>query len=293
MNEKVEKFIHNLKQLNEQLPEIRDYFWLDIDRSSDTDRQRGIVFDSKFEKIKTLFSQSEKKVTAFLEESFYNPQKEAYKEAMVKLKAEFPNFDDWNEEAKNALIEKYTNDILKSITKPIDDSLGFSRRKISSELNNLTILSETNEFSDEFLSFYNSLDQTPSTHNSQKFIVRKYLLENGYDPKLVNSIKGFTSKSKPTRLSVYFPDGTEINNHFSAGTLAETIKKIGVDKVVALNMVCSNLPFVSKDKNMKGAFTVEDGYFVNTNSSTVMKKRQLEEISQRLNLDLKIDIVDR
>jgi hypothetical protein len=54
MNSKVEKFINGLKQLNTQLSELREYFWLGIDRNDETEWQRGFLFDSKFEKTMLL-----------------------------------------------------------------------------------------------------------------------------------------------------------------------------------------------------------------------------------------------
>ena len=292
MTEKVEKFVNDLKQLSNQFSEMRDYYWLDIDRSSDADRKKGILFDGKFEKVNELFQKTEKSVCKFLEDAFNDPEREVRKKAVKLLAEEFSNFKDWNEDAKSALIEKYTKDLLK--TKTMDDSLGFSKRKIFSELQSLTILTEANVFSDEFMEFYNSLDPTLSTHNSQKFIVRKYLLENGYDAELVNSIKGRSQKSKPSRLIVSFSDGTDICENSASNTLAETINKIGVEMVIGLNIIFDNVPYISKDKDLmyRGTF-LKNGYFVNTHSSTSTKKKQLEEISQKLNLDLKIDIIER
>ena len=303
MTERVEKFVTDLKQLSNQLSEMRDYYWLDIDRSSDADRQKGILFDEKFEKVNELFQKTEKSVCKFLEDAFNDPEREARKKAIKLLYEEFPNFKDWNEDAKNALIEKYTKDLLKAntlkakplkaSTKPVDENLGFSKRKIFAELQNLTILTEANVFSNEFMEFYNSLDQTSSTHNSQKFIVRNYLLENGYDAELVNSIKGRFQKSKPSRLIVSFSDGTDICGNSATKTLTETINKIGVEKVIGLNLTFRNAPYISNDRElMRNCASLNNGYLVNTHSSSITKKKQLEEISQKLNLNLKINIIE-
>jgi len=228
MNEKIKKFITDLKQLSIQLPELREYFWLDIDRSSDTDKQRGILFDSKFEKIKEQFLRTEKTMCKFLEDSFHNPKEEAKKEALKKLISEFQNFDEWDEIAKNALIEKYTNDILQKMIKSREDD---------------------NERA---------------------------------------------SRSKPSNLLVIFSDAKQICEKNAAKTLAETIRTIGIEKVIGLNLIHSKVPFISKDKDaMRLAVPLENGYFVNAHSGAQTKKRQLEEISRRLNLNLKIDIVER
>jgi hypothetical protein len=227
MNEKVEKFINDLELLNSQLHEMREYFWLNIDRTNETDRQRGILFDNKFEKIKDQFLQNKKTVGNFLEKSFFDPKKEARNEALNKLYSEFANFDEWDEIAKNALIEKYTNDILKINT---------GTKVVSGE-------------------------RSPKANN--------------------------------TKLLVTFNDGTKICETTSAKTFAETIRKIGIEKIIELNIIVDKAPFVSRDKEMRGRIALDDGYYVNSHSSTFAKKRLLEDISQRLNIGLKIEIIGK
>jgi len=227
MNKKVEKFINDLELLNGQLHEMREYFWLNIDRTNETDRQRGILFDNKFEKIKDQFLRTEKTVSKFLEKSFFDPKEEARKEALNKLYSEFANFDEWDEIAKNALLEKYINDIVKINTKQKVDTVERSPKTIS------------------------------------------------------------------TKLLVIFNDGTKICEPTSSKTFAETIRKIGVEKIIELDILVDKAPFVSKDNEMRGGVALDDGYYVNTHSSTPAKKRLLVDISQRLNLDLKIEIVGK
>ncbi|MDR0206534.1 MAG: hypothetical protein LBI45_04680 [Bacteroidales bacterium] len=232
MNEKIEKFICDLKQLNIQLPELRDYFWLNIDRSNETDMQRGILFDKKFEKIKSNFKITEKYVIKFLENSFNDPKVEARKEAINKLSLEFQSFNEWDEVAKNALIEKYTNDILIKTTKS----------KIADKI----------------------------------------------------ADKDNASRKKQTKLLVTFPDGTQISENEASETLAETINKIGIDKVKNLYMIIDNVAFISKNKEPMHRFIALEGdYFANVNSSSLKKKRQLEFISKKLNLGLIIEIVKK
>lgn len=225
MNEKVEKFINDLELLSSQLNEMREYFWLNIDRTNETDRQRGILFNNKFEKIKDQFLRTEKTVNKFLEKSFFDPKEEAHKEALNKLYCEFANFDEWDAIAKNALIEKYTNDII---------------------------------------------------NNTKNVVVTER------SPKTIS-----------TKLLVIFNDGTKICETTSAKTFAETIRKIGIGKVINLNIIIDKAPFVSTDKEMRGGIALDDRYYVNTHSSTPAKKRVLEDIAQRLNLDLKIEIVGK
>lgn len=290
MTEQVEKIINELKVVQTKLPELRDLFWLKIDRYNEADQQRGVAFDEKFEQQRDKLFRAIDGFTIFIEKSFAPSVEEIAKEkALKKLRTEFSGFDDWNEEAKKALLDRELNELLKSINKLSANVLGFSKRRIKEELQNLTILND-NHFSEDFLTFYNSLDPTPSTHNSQKFIVRKYLLEQGYNENLVNSIKGYTPKSAPKILQVVFPDGTEIKENKATQTFIQTIEKIGVEKVEQLK---DNL--VRADKNFdRTAQIVQIGnFYINTHSSTIEKKRYLDNISQRLNLNLKVEITER
>jgi hypothetical protein len=293
MTEQIEKILDELKAVQAKLPELRDLFWLKIDRYSESDQQRGVAFDEKFEQQRNKLFRVIDSFTAFIEKSFAPTEEEVMREkALQKLRAEFPGFDEWNEEAKKALLEREIKDILIARNAISDNAMGFSKRRIKEELQNITIL-YGNKFSDEFMKFYNNLDPTPATHNSQKFLVRNYLLEQGYDENLVNSIKG-SAPSTPTKLIVTFPDGTEISDKIAAKTLAKTIKKIGTDKVIALNLIIYSVPLVSQDKgSLRAATFIENGYYVNTSTSTTTKKRQLDEISQRLNLNLKVEVSER
>jgi len=113
MNSTIEKFINDLKQLNAQLPELRDLFWLKIDRYNDVEQQRGIVFDEKYKQQRDKFYRVVDNLTTFIEKSFAQSAEEVAKEkALQKLCAEFPSFNEWNEEAKKALLEREITDFL-------------------------------------------------------------------------------------------------------------------------------------------------------------------------------------
>ena len=107
MDSKVEKLINDLKQLNTQLPELRDLYWLKIDRYSEVELQRGVAFDEKFEQQRDKLCRMIDSFTVFVEKSFAPSAEEIAREkALQKLRAEFSGFDDWNEEAKKALLER-------------------------------------------------------------------------------------------------------------------------------------------------------------------------------------------
>jgi hypothetical protein len=106
--------------LNVQLPELRDLYWLKIDRYNEADQQRGVAFDEKFEQYRGKLFRVIDSFSAFIEKSFAPSAEEMAKEkAIQKLRAEFPGFDEWNEEAKKALLEREMKTILLEITQKV------------------------------------------------------------------------------------------------------------------------------------------------------------------------------
>lgn len=99
------------------------------------------------------------------------------------------------------------------------------------------------------------------------------------------------TKSKKTNLTVIFPDGIVISNRFAYQSLCEAIEKIGPKNVAQLNIIQSGIPLVSKEQDdFYQQHQIKDGYLVLTHSSTVAKRNHLEDISRRLNLNLKVKI---
>jgi hypothetical protein len=100
------------------------------------------------------------------------------------------------------------------------------------------------------------------------------------------------SKSKKTGLSVKFPTGKIISEKFAAQTIVDAIVEIGADKVRQLNILCCGVPLVAdKPDDFYRQYQINGGLFVMTHSSTSEKKKQLDEISNRLKLGLKVQIV--
>lgn len=120
-------------------------------------------------------------------------------------------------------------------------------------------------------------DETPPT--KQKDSTRKH----GY------SMAPHT-KSSRTNLIVTFPDGKSISNRFASETLCEVIEKIGGSRVAALGLRLSGGDLVSKTPDdFYQQHPINGGWLVMTHSSTDNKKILIEEISKRLNLNLKIE----
>jgi hypothetical protein len=107
MIEQIENILAELKTIQAKLPELRDLFWLKIDRYNEADQQRGVVFDEKFEQQHNKLFRVMNSFAAFIERSFAPSEEEVAKEkALQKLRVEFSSFDDWNEEAKKALLDR-------------------------------------------------------------------------------------------------------------------------------------------------------------------------------------------
>ena len=88
---------------------------------------------------------------------------------------------------------------------------------------------------------------------------------------------------------VTFPDGKVINNRYAYETLIELVETIGIQKVAALGLKHVGLDFISKTRDdFYNQHELPGGYLIFTHSSTDKKKRQLEEISTILGLELKV-----
>lgn len=100
------------------------------------------------------------------------------------------------------------------------------------------------------------------------------------------------SKARRTGLSVRFPSGKTISERFAAQTLVDCIIEIGVERVRELNILCYGIPLIdNKQDDFYSQYQIQGGLYIITNTSTSVKKKQLEEISYRLKLGLKIDII--
>jgi len=101
-----------------------------------------------------------------------------------------------------------------------------------------------------------------------------------------------SSKSQKTRLLVTYPDGKKIERRFAYETFLEVVENIGVEKVATIGMKWLGLPLISKQKDdYYNQHEIKGGWLVVTHSSTGQKKKQLDEISNALNLNLKVEII--
>ena len=72
-------------------------------------------------------------------------------------------------------------------------------------------------------------------------------------------------------------------------TLAKVIEKLGVERVMALDIQSNGVPLVHVRRLRKAAQTRIGRYFIASNTSTAEKKEQLENIADRLNVELDVE----
>jgi hypothetical protein len=93
-----------------------------------------------------------------------------------------------------------------------------------------------------------------------------------------------------TDMRVTFLDGSKVIGESAADVFVNTIHKIGLEKVQGLNISRYNSNIVSRKAHPRYSTILKDGYFVLTHFNNETKKRILENISERLNLSLRIII---
>lgn len=99
-------------------------------------------------------------------------------------------------------------------------------------------------------------------------------------------------------LRVVFPNGETVEHNNSTTTLLEVINKIGPSKIEALNILIAGYKLISKtpiidDKGYgESQRSIKDGYLVLTKFSTDAKMAKIQEISDKLNLNLKVKVIE-
>jgi hypothetical protein len=99
------------------------------------------------------------------------------------------------------------------------------------------------------------------------------------------------SKSSRTRLLVTFSDGTSIAEKTAAQTLVRVLERVGFERVAVLSIYVNNENIVSETPSKKYQDTKVSKYFVKTHSNTDQKKRNLEQISDALDLNLEVTVI--
>lgn len=104
-----------------------------------------------------------------------------------------------------------------------------------------------------------------------------------------------TTVAPKTNFTVTFPDGEIVSDRKAKNVFANSLIRLGIDKVVALGIIMAGEPLVGKKIEFKKTPTqiasLGGGLFVNTHSSTANKMSLLGKIAARLGIDVKIDAV--
>jgi hypothetical protein len=101
------------------------------------------------------------------------------------------------------------------------------------------------------------------------------------------------SKALPERLVVTMPDGERIDHNVGAATFAEVIEKLGTEQVKSLEHKVNKIPLISTSKHSKYKQRKSGQYYIITHSGTKAKKALLEKIASDLDIQLKVEIVDK
>jgi len=72
--------------------------------------------------------------------------------------------------------------------------------------------------------------------------------------------------------------------------LFEVVEAIGFENVEKLNWTVTSQPFVSRQTYPHRQLE-KDGWYVTTHSSTPFKKKQIEDLSKKFKLKLKVELV--
>lgn len=109
------------------------------------------------------------------------------------------------------------------------------------------------------------------------------VVKKTYTPKDPNAAKEL--------IKVTFPDGRVICHNRVVKTLIDVIEYAGVENVASLNISVTSQPLVSRNKYPQRQNEIKGGWLVTTCSNTPTKKKQIEQISNALQLGLIIEDV--
>ena len=104
------------------------------------------------------------------------------------------------------------------------------------------------------------------------------------------SESGRRTRTKVGTLKVTYPDGRVIEHNKASQTLVDVVESIGFENVEKLKWTVTSQPFVSKERHLHRQ-QERDGWYITTHSSTPFKKKQIEDLSKKFKLKLKVEIV--
>ena len=96
-------------------------------------------------------------------------------------------------------------------------------------------------------------------------------------------------KTPPLKIKVTFPNGTVVHKNSVKDTFIETLRKIGFAQAARAEVMMKGHPLISRQQHDKYWENVGEGFFVCKDTESATKERQLNNISGRLELGLKIE----
>ena len=101
-------------------------------------------------------------------------------------------------------------------------------------------------------------------------------------------------KRKQTqRLRVTIDGRDVIERKHGIDTFLDVIKEVGIKDVKDLEMTANSIDFISTSEDPKREQRPLGEYYIVSGLSTVQKKEILDEIARRLEVDLKVELVDK
>ena len=101
-------------------------------------------------------------------------------------------------------------------------------------------------------------------------------------------------KNPATRLRILLPNGKILQEQNAAQTFCEFVKYVGVSRVRSLGLIQSAIPLVSNTLDKKYARSQKPlggGWYLMTNSNTMVKKRDIEYIAKKFGIKIKVEII--
>jgi hypothetical protein len=102
---------------------------------------------------------------------------------------------------------------------------------------------------------------------------------------------GSWRRGKRKKLRAVFPDGRTEEEHQASGAFIEILRIIGLQKIKNLGLAVRGVPLVGHTRSGACQQQLVEGCYVITHSSTIEKKTMLEDISRRLALRLRVEIL--
>lgn len=103
-----------------------------------------------------------------------------------------------------------------------------------------------------------------------------------------------TKRAQKKGLCITYPSGEVLQMSKASDTLTEFIRRVGYQKVRALEIKVDRINLVSNSKDSKYSaeqHEVAKGWYVNTHSNNETKLRQINKISKALGIDVKAELI--